>query len=241
MSADIQPTFTAAFVEDRSRLTTFFRILMVIPHMIVLWVYSIAAFFTIIAAWFAVVITGQYPAGLYRFHANLLRFGANLNAYFSLLTDDFPPFGLGGEETDRYPVQLMIGPRKDGYSRLLAFFRLIVAIPVMVIGYAMQLVWQVGMLCSWFVIVVTGKQIKGLQEFTELGFSYVARSGPYYLLLTEKWPTLMNPDGALPPAAEPTPIEPAPVASAPGSFAAPQAPAATPESTAPPQPNPFGE
>jgi len=238
MSIDVQPTFTAAFVEDRSRLTTFFRILMVIPHMFVLWAYSIVAFFTIIAAWFAVVISGQYPEGLYRFHANLLRFAAGLYAYLSLLTDEFPPFGLGGEATDSYPAQLTIGPRKDSYNRALAFFRLIVAIPVMVIGYAMQLVWEVGMFCSWFVIVITGKQIKGLQEFTELGLSYALRAGPYYLLMTEKWPTLMNPNDALPPAPEPTPIASPPVAPAPESSAAPQVPAAPPT---PPQPNPFGE
>lgn len=236
MSADIQPTFTVNFVEDRSRLSTFFRIVMVIPLMIVGYFYAIGAMFAVFFAWLAVSFTGRYPAGLYDFLRRFLRWQTSVNSYYFLLTDDYPSFSLSDDAQASYPVQLTIGPAKDAYGRLHAFLRLFAAIPVFIIAYAMSLVASIGVLCSWFVIVITGKQIKGLQEFTELGLSYIARMAPYVYLLTEKWPTLMNPDGALPPATPATPIEPAPAAAPAAST---PAPVETPAQPAPP--NPFGD
>lgn len=246
MSAqDIQPTLRVRYEEKRSRLTTFFRLFMVIPHSILLYFLGIAAFFTLFATWLVVSITGKYPEGLYSFQSSIAKMSTNVSAYFSLLTDDFPPFALSGPDVDNYAVQLAIPPRKEQYSRLLAFFRFIVAIPVAIIAYAFQIVWSIGMFAAWFVILVTGKQPKGLQEFTELGYSYVARATPYYMLMTETWPKLTDPDGSeLPPPTATAPLSPAPVAPAQPVPASPEAPT----SQAPPappasgdQPNPFGQ
>ena len=47
-------TFEADYVEQRNRLTTFFRLILAIPVAIVLWLYEIVAFFAVIFAWFAI-------------------------------------------------------------------------------------------------------------------------------------------------------------------------------------------
>ncbi|HUA73398.1 MAG TPA: DUF4389 domain-containing protein [Solirubrobacteraceae bacterium] len=78
-------TFEADYVERRSRLTTFFRLLLVIPVAIVLYVFGIVASFAIVIAWFAIVITGRYPKGLYDFVADFNRFVARVTAYGVLL------------------------------------------------------------------------------------------------------------------------------------------------------------
>ena len=67
-------TFEADYVERRNRLTTFFRLILAIPLAIVLYVYGILACFAIMIAWFAIVITGRYPKGLYDFVAGFTRF-----------------------------------------------------------------------------------------------------------------------------------------------------------------------
>ena len=67
-------------------------------------------------------------------------------------------------------------------------FRLILAIPVLIIQYAMQIVAQVGAVLAWFAIVVLGRQPKGLQDMIALGMSYQQRATAYMALLTEDWP-----------------------------------------------------
>jgi hypothetical protein len=214
-----QPIFEAQYVEQRSRLTTFFRWILAIPHVIVLSVWGILAFFAIVIAWFALVLTGRYPQGLYGFVAGFLRYSTAVYGYAALLTDEYPPFSA---ETDQYPVHLRIPPPKPEYHRLKAAFRIILAIPVLIIVYAMQVVWEVGALIAWFAIVILGKQPKGLQDMIVLGLSYQQRAYAYLMLLTEDWPPFLDPQSALGSGAGASGLPPAPVTTAPP--AAPEAP-----------------
>lgn len=77
---------------ERNRLTTFFRGLLVIPHLIVLYLFGIVAFFAFVGAWFAVLFTGRWPEGLRRFLIGFLRWQFRVTAYYLLLTDVYPPF-----------------------------------------------------------------------------------------------------------------------------------------------------
>jgi hypothetical protein len=66
-----------------------------IPHYIVLWLLSIAAFVCIVIAWFAILFTGRYPRGLFDFVVGFLRWVLRVEAYaFLLTTDRYPPFRL---------------------------------------------------------------------------------------------------------------------------------------------------
>jgi hypothetical protein len=214
-----QPVFEAEYVEQRSRLTTFFRAILLLPHYVVVSVWAFAAFFAVIASWFAVVITGRYPEGLYSFNAGFVRYATAVYAYMALLTDVYPPFS---GDTDGYPVHLRIPPPKAEYNRLKALFRIILAIPVLIIVYAMQLVWEIGCFIAWFAIVLLGKQPKGLQDMIVLGLSYQQRANCYLLLLTEDWPPFLDPQSALGSGAGASGLPPAPVTTAPP--AAPEAP-----------------
>ena len=80
--------------EGRNRLTIFFRILLAIPHIIVIMLISIVAFFVFVIAWFAVLFTGKWPTGLRNFAIGLTRWNLRLNAYMYLLTDEYPPFSF---------------------------------------------------------------------------------------------------------------------------------------------------
>lgn len=69
--------------------------LLAIPHYIVLFFLGIAAFFVTIIAWFAILLTGQYPRTLFDFVVGVGRWGLRVSAYaFLLVTDRYPPFSL---------------------------------------------------------------------------------------------------------------------------------------------------
>ena len=108
----------------RSRLTVFFRLLLVIPIAIWLALWAIAAFLVVIVAWFAGLFTGRVPDGLHRFLASFIRCSTHVTAYFLIAANPYPSFsGAPG-----YPVDVEIaGPVKQ--SRLTIFFRGILVDP----------------------------------------------------------------------------------------------------------------
>ncbi len=81
-------------LEDRNRLTTGFRWLLVIPQYIVLIFLGIAAGFAWLIAFFAVLFTGRWPEGLRQFVVGFVRWETRVTAYAYLLTDEYPPFSL---------------------------------------------------------------------------------------------------------------------------------------------------
>ncbi|HEX8714746.1 MAG TPA: DUF4389 domain-containing protein [Solirubrobacteraceae bacterium] len=182
-------TFEADYVERRSRLTTFFRLILVIPVAIVLYVFGIVASFAILIAWFAIVITGRYPQGLYDFVADFTRFLARVTAYAVLLTDAYPPFS--GSDDPSYPVRMRF-TRLEQYSRPKTLFRIILAIPIVILRYVIGLLLEVGAFAAWFVILFTGKMPRGLFDLMVLANSYVARSDAYLYLLTETYPPFQD-------------------------------------------------
>ncbi len=78
----------------RSRLTTFFRCLLLIPHEIVLYFLGIVAMFVGFAAWLAGVVLGRVPGGLHNFLVGYTRWTERASAYAYLLVDDYPPFSF---------------------------------------------------------------------------------------------------------------------------------------------------
>jgi hypothetical protein len=67
-----------------------------IPHYVVLFFLGIAAFVAVVVAWFAILITGRYPRGLFDFVEGVIRWNNRVTGYaLILVTDQYPPFRLG--------------------------------------------------------------------------------------------------------------------------------------------------
>jgi hypothetical protein len=81
-------------LEDRNRLTVGFRLILVIPQLIVLAVLGIAALVAWVIGFFAVLFTGRWPEGLRGFVVGYMRWFTRVEAYLGLLTDAYPPFSL---------------------------------------------------------------------------------------------------------------------------------------------------
>jgi len=183
-------SFEADYSQRHSRLTSFFRLILVIPLVIWLYVYALIAYVAIVIAWFAIVITARYPRPLYGFVAGFIRFLARFTAYTVLLCDPYPSFT--GSPDPAYPVRMEFDGPLPRYSRLKTLFRIILAIPILVLRYVMQLLLEIGGVAAWFVIVLTGKLPRGLFDPMVLANSYVARSDAYLALLTETYPPFQD-------------------------------------------------
>jgi hypothetical protein len=80
--------------EPRDRLSVAFRLILAIPHFVAIFFLLIAWVLTSVIAWFAILITGNYPLGLYSFGVGTLRWRVRLEAYLLLMVDEYPPFSL---------------------------------------------------------------------------------------------------------------------------------------------------
>jgi hypothetical protein len=89
-------TFEASYPDDvdRNRLSVGLRIIYVIPHAVVLLFLDIAWFVTTVIAWFAILFTGSYPAGLYEFGVGVMRWHVRVEAFLLLMRDEYPPFNF---------------------------------------------------------------------------------------------------------------------------------------------------
>jgi hypothetical protein len=200
-------TFEADYVEQHSRLTTFFRLLLAIPLFIWAYIYGIVASIAIVIAWFVIVITGRFPKGLYDFIAGWTRFITRVTGYVSLLTDSYPSFS--GSDDPAYAIRMQFVPL-DQYSRLKTLFRIILAIPIVILRYVMTLLLEIGSFAAWVVIVITGKLPRGLFDLMVLANSYTARSDAYIYLLTESYPPFQDETTRAAGAGPPMPPAPAP-------------------------------
>jgi hypothetical protein len=168
----------------RSRLTVFFRLFLALPHLVWLALWSIAAFFALIAIWVATVVSGRPPAGLHRFLSSYLRYGVHVYAFLFLIGGPFPGFNgrLGS-----YPVDLELpGPEPQG--RWGAFFRLVLAVPAFAVAAALGGVLVVTAVLSWFASLVTAREPVSLQRLAAFALRYTAQTDAYVYLLTARYP-----------------------------------------------------
>jgi Domain of unknown function (DUF4389) len=175
-------------VEDdlkRSRLTVFFRLLLAIPQAIWLELWGIVAFVAIVIAWFAALILGRVPDGLHAFITRYVRAATHLTAYVFLLADPWPPFS-GAEGS--YPVDVRVDPAAP-QSRLTVLFRVLLAIPALIIAYAFRVVNQLVAFVGWFYCLATGHMHEGMRDISAWMLRYEVQTYSYLLLLTSRYPS----------------------------------------------------
>src|SRR2546423_11024076 len=147
---------------QRNRLTVFFRLLLAIPHLIVVAVWGIVAEIALLITWLVTIFTGRVPDGLHNFLASFLRYSTRVYASVFLLGDLWPPFSgtQGG-----YPIDVRIDPPQQ-QSRLTVFFRLILAIPALILTSVFRAVNQIVALLGWFYALATGRMNEGMRNLS---------------------------------------------------------------------------
>jgi len=208
-------TFEADYTEQRDRLATFFRLILVIPLALWLYLYLFAATIAMVIAWFAIVLDARYPQWLYDMVAAYIRFLARVTAYALLLSDTYPPFnGLddpaypGSSPSLHYPVRVRFAGPLERYSRLKTLLRIILEIPILILRYVILALLEIGAIAAWFVIILTSKMPRGLFDLIVLANSYIVRSEAYLFLLTETYPPLQDTHTRTASASGPSAFEP---------------------------------
>lgn len=87
-------TLDIPYAERQSRFRLFIRVLAVIPNQIVLMFVLYAWYFTTFIAWVAILITGRYPRGLFKFSVGVGRWFMRQASYLYLLRDEYPPYSV---------------------------------------------------------------------------------------------------------------------------------------------------
>ncbi len=201
-------SYEADFNPTPNRGTTFFRIILAIPWIIVLYVYLILVAFTHLFAWVAVVILGRYPQWLYNFNGGVVRYSVRFYAWAYLQTDVWPPFGIADDPS--YPIRVNIAPRPERQSRLKAFFRIILVLPMLIVSYAVNYLHLGAAIVAWLTIVFRGYQPEGINSALTFVNSFYARVFGYYALLTDDYPPIgieaaVSSTAPVPPPAPPAP------------------------------------
>ena len=72
----------------------FIKLVLLIPHLVILSVLSILMTVAVYIGYWAVLITGRYPVGLYTFVSGIQRWNYRVGAWLVGLTDRYPPFSF---------------------------------------------------------------------------------------------------------------------------------------------------
>ena len=198
----------APALDHRDRLTTGFRLVLAIPHLLLVgapaayafswsvgpegnrnleWtgagVLGAVAAVCALIAWFAILFTGRYPDGLRNLALLYLRWRVRAVAYTALLRDEYPPFGDGP-----YPAELVLDVPEKERDRLTVGFRLILAIPHLICVWVLGVAWFVSTVVAWCAILLTGRYPRGLYPFAVGVLRWNTRVEAYLLLLHDDYP-----------------------------------------------------
>lgn len=202
----------------RSRLTVFFRIVLVLPHLVLLYLWSILVWILVLVDWFALLITGRAPEPFQRMVAGFVRYSLHVVAYFMLVTQRYPTFAAGGAQ--RYTLDVSFGP-VEPQNRWKTLFRLFLALPSELLSGAYFSALITAAFLGWFAALVTGRMPTGLRKLGLASLWYITEAYAYILLLTDRYPqtspvipplSAPSPAVEMPPSGGPPPVEPPPAA-----------------------------
>ncbi len=185
----------------RGRGSVFFRLWFAIPFILWLTLWGIAAFFVVIANWFATLFQGISPRSLHGFLARFVRFAVHTYAYLYLAAEPMP--GFGGRPG--YPIDVEIDPPVR-QNRWKVGFRLVLAVPALILlaaffgtgggfsGPSEAETGRLGLLVAaaflgWFFALARARMPRGLRDLIAYGLSYAAQAWAYMALLTDRYPS----------------------------------------------------
>jgi hypothetical protein len=195
--------------KDRNRLTTAFRFFLFLPHLILVGGPAVAGFalrwqwddgwswstsggvigllvwLAVVLMWFYVILTARHPDPVWGFIAWYMRWRVRGMAYLMLLRDEYPPFGDGD---GTYPAELQLGAAPAERNRLTVFFRLLLALPHLILLGIIGVLWAFTTAAAWVMILFTGRYPETLYGFAMGALAWTARVEAYVLLLRDEYP-----------------------------------------------------
>jgi hypothetical protein len=169
----------------RSRLTVLVRLLLALPHLIWITLYTLVALFVALANWIVTLIKGRSPQRMHRWLVRYLRYTVYVYSYLYVLANPYPPFN--GEERS-YPVDLQV-EGLDEQRRLITAFRLILVIPAFVLSWVLGQVLQVLAVLNWLIAIFIGRVPRGIEQLGLYCLRYQTQVYAYVLVITDRYPS----------------------------------------------------
>ena len=200
VTLSVEPALT-----NRNRLTTAFRLILAIPHILLVGgagfsvalgsnrggmtsvgtqggLLGLVAWILAIVSWFTILVTGGHNDSIRQYTKFYLRWRVRGLAYLMLLEDPYPPFG-----DEPYPTSLTIAdPEKR--DRLSVAFRLFLLIPHFIVLIFVMIAWSITAIIAWFIILFTGAYPKSLFDFGVGALRWLVRVETYALLMVDEYP-----------------------------------------------------
>jgi len=198
------------YPEKLDRLTTFFRLLWVIPIAVVLSLLSATSSSTvtvvtrtgevvsratdtgggIAAGLFAatllmILFRQRYPRWWFDFAREFARFGARVCAYLALLTDQYP----STVEEQAVHLEIDYPDVKEDLNRWLPLVKWFLAIPHYIVLAFLAIGAVFAIIIAWFAILFTGRYPQGLFDYVVGVGRWGLRVQAYMsLLVTDRYP-----------------------------------------------------
>jgi hypothetical protein len=193
------------YSDQLNRVTTLFRIVLIIPIAILYGVLTAGATRTVydqngnvvsttsggiaaglfLATLLMIVIRQRYPRWWFDFALELARFGARLGAYLVLLTDQYP----STVEAQNVHLEIKYPDVQRDLNRWLPLVKWLLAIP----HFLVLIVLSVGaffvVVVAWFAILFTGRYPRRLFDFVVgVGRWWLRVEAYAFLLVTDRYP-----------------------------------------------------
>jgi Domain of unknown function (DUF4389) len=196
-------TFAIGF-PDRplNRLTTFFRIFIAIPILIVLGAVDGATWsvgsgsdtrtvavgaggLLILAPLLMILFRRKYPRWWFDFNLELQRFANRTVAYLALMDDRYP--ATDDEQSVRLDYRYPDASRE--LNRWLPLLKWFLAIPHYIVLFVLDICVVVAVVIAWFAILFTGRYPRALFDFVEGVIRWHNRVIAYaFVLVTDAYP-----------------------------------------------------
>lgn len=182
-----------------NRLTTFFRIVMVIPIAIVLSALGETSFstgdfgtsFTVVGGFFFVgpllmiLFRQKYPKWWFDWNLALLKFQNRVTVYLVLLRDEYP----STDEDQAVHLDIPYPDVGTDLNRWLPLVKWFLAIPHYVVLFVLGILALFALIISWFAILFTGRYPTDLFNFMVGVIRWSNRVTAYsFLLVTDRYP-----------------------------------------------------
>ena len=178
--------------ENRDRVTVLFRGILVFPMFIYLgslmqaWHWGISSVVFTVPVILTLVFRGKYPSYILTFNHAMLELSTRITAYVLFLTDDYPSIERNENVAVLFPD--VEGGKK--LSRWQPIFKVIFAIPLIILGIIYMVLSIILSLLAWIHILVTGKYPDPVIKWVIGCIKYWNRLIGYAgVLVTDEYPT----------------------------------------------------
>jgi hypothetical protein len=200
--ADDYPVNLSIDYPDRklNRWTTFFRIILAIPILIVMLLLLSAAYnyggenartvatgagFTFLPLVLMLLFRQKYPRWWYDWNLELVRFLYRVAVYLYLMDDRYP----STDEEQSVHITMPYPDAKTELNRWLPLVKWFLAIPHLIVLVFLELAALVVIIIAWFAILFTGLFPRNLFDFVANVVRWNFRVAAYALILvTDKYP-----------------------------------------------------